>query len=124
MSANFCPYCGSAMRWRPAGDAVQNTPQQCSGCGSELYRNPDVCVLCLVHDSEVRSVSVIAGPIAEFETIQQTGTRLLADSPLPAAVDESQLRLVGILSDLDHDCVYIVFGVQVAPDTAGLTEVG
>ena len=109
MASRFCAYCGIAVRWPTAANGRLVTKQSCSGCGRDLYRNPDVYVLCLAHRAE--SVGLASGTLADHETIQEASKRLAARyrlAPGPA-IDP---RLFAVVNDLDTDRVYIVFSVE------------
>ena len=114
MARTFCGYCGLAITW-PVPASLQTgceTRQRCSGCGSELYRNPEVYVLCLGHRGDGIAVSRAIGQLVDRETLQEAASRLLARYRLPTS-ESAAARLFGIVSDFDSDRVYLVFHAQI-----------
>jgi len=105
---SFCPYCGTSVTWIVGATGERETKKSCPSCDGELHRNPEVHVLCLVHDREAEAIHAVGACIADHETVQETSRRLLGDND-GRIVAGSEFKLFGLVDDFDRDRVYIVF---------------
>ena len=113
MAWNFCAYCGMDVNWPPVLPAARlATSQRCSGCGRELYRNPDVHLLCLTYEDSSGPISRAESQLYHQETIQEALQRLLRQGRF-AATRSTGPRLFAIITDLDSNRVYLVFRARV-----------
>jgi hypothetical protein len=108
MAWNFCGYCGAPVMWVKSTQGRFEARRACASCGSELHRNPAVHVVCLYQRSQTPDIGAIGGPLADQETLQAAGQRLLGQLQR-SAHDEQELRLFALVNDFDDERVVIVF---------------
>jgi hypothetical protein len=123
MAWKFCAYCGAPVTWTNTTQGSFETRKACASCGKELYRNPAIHVVCLFQRDRTPDIGAIGGPLADQETLQGAGQRLLGQ--LQRAHTEQDLRLFALVNDLDDERVVIVFRSIArldAADTAGAPD--
>ena len=113
MAWSFCGHCGTPITWGVGSEGRPETRHRCTGCGRELYRNPEVHVLCLVHKGDSSVVGLVSGQLIPHEPLHEVGNRLLVDQS-PVAGAEGEMKLFGIVNDFDRDCIFIVLRARVA----------
>jgi hypothetical protein len=115
MAWKFCAYCGAPVIWPKAAQGHLETRLSCANCGGELYRNPDIHVVCLFQHGLGSDIGVIGGPMADHETVQAAGQRLLAQVQR-GELREENLRLFALVNDFDDERVLIIFRALVPLD--------
>jgi hypothetical protein len=122
MAWNFCAYCGAPVIWPKAAQGHLETRLSCATCGGELYRNPDIHVVCLFQHGCDSDIGVIGGPMGHHETVQAAGQRLLAQVH-DGESREEDLRLLALVNDFDEERVLIIFRASAPLEVTGTVAV-
>lgn len=118
MAWNFCAYCGAPVIWPKTAQGHLETRKSCANCRGELYRNPDIQVVCLFQHGRDSDISAISGAMGDHETVQAAGQRLLA-TVQRGELREGSLRLFALVNNFDDERVLIIFRAMGPVEIAG-----